>query len=306
MESVFIVVLAIAVVVGAMYVLSNREPQQKKGRTATSSRATRKRRSYARRPAGWTRWVPILLLVAAVASLVVALAQFRITQTATQGTVVLTMDTSQSMNQTDVAPSRLEAAKAAAREFLDELPPEFPVGLVTFAGEATVISPPVEDRARVSQALDEVPRGRGTVIGDGLAAALTSIEGDWASNGRRPTAVVLLSDGRDTGSETPPDAAAQRAAALDVRVFTVVLGEVTPGEKGGANAELLQQLAATTGGQTYTAETASELSQLYTNLGTQLSTELAISSSAALFVAVAVALAVAAGLVVLVTNRPEF
>jgi Ca-activated chloride channel family protein len=252
------------------------------------------------------RVAPFVLLGLAVLSLVLALTGFRFIRTATGGAAILTMDVSQSMNQRDVEPNRLDAAVAAARTFLDQLPEGLRVGLVTFATDATVVVPPVEDRAQISAALDELPRGQGTVIGDGLALALDEVERDRAAQGTDAAAVVLLSDGRDTGSAVSPESAAGRAAEIAVPVHTVVLGQAGTDGGAGANVELLQQIASTTGGQTFTAGSAGELDTVYETLGQQLSTDLAVGTSGTLFYVLAAVLAGAAAVFVLLNSRSSY
>lgn len=261
-----------------------------------------RRSAFAKAPL-WLRVLPILLLIGAVASLGVSLTKFRLGKTQHGPIVILAIDTSQSMSNTDVAPSRLAAAEAAARNFIGDVPANFRVGLVVFDAAPTVLVPPSTDRGPVGSALGDLPRGKGgkgTVIGDGLTKALDQIEGQWSLDGQTDAAVILLSDGHDTGSSVSPADAADRAAQLGVPVYTVVIGG---GGKGGADAALLTQLAATTGGTVATASTAGQLSGVYQKLGTKLSTELKISSSAQLYVLLAVLLAVAAAVLVLVSNR---
>jgi Ca-activated chloride channel family protein len=144
------------------------------------------------------------------------------------------------------------------------------------------------------------------VIGDGLSTGLDQIESLWAGAEQGPAAIILLSDGNDTGSKVSPQDAAARAATLGVPVYTVILGQQTTGG-GGANAGLLGDIATTTGGQVATAESAGELSSVYDQLGSQLSSQLAISSSAQLFVFLAIALAIAAAVVLLILTqrRPD-
>jgi Ca-activated chloride channel family protein len=257
------------------------------------------RSTFAKGPL-WLRALPILLLVGAVACLGVALTKFRLGKTQHGPIVILAIDTSRSMDNTDVTPNRLAAAEEAARNFVGSVPTTFRVGLVVFNGTPTVLASPSVDRARVEGALGNLPRGRGTVIGDGLSKALDEIEAEWSSSGEADAAVILLSDGHDTGSDTDPADAAARASGLEIPVYTVVLG----GEgKGGADADLLQQIAATTGATASTASNAGQLSEVYATLGTKLSTELKISSSAQLFVLLAVLLAVGAAVLVLISNR---
>jgi len=204
-----------------------------------------------------------------------------------------------------VQPDRLTAAKNAAQDFVSQLPEDFEVSLVSFADTPTLLVSPIADHTQVSTALGDLPRGRGTVIGDGLSMGLDTIEGQWSDTGSGPAAIVLLSDGRDTGSKVPPSDAADRAAALGVPVYTVVLGAQGEGDRGGANAALLEQIAATTGGSASTAATAGELSGVYEQLASQLSSQLQISNSAQLFVFLAIALAMAAAVLLLVVTMSK-
>jgi Ca-activated chloride channel homolog len=299
---IFLVVAAVVLGVGYLY-LQAREKRAPKRQPAAGRKRPASRSRFESRPR-LLRVLPVLLLGAAVVCLVVALAQFRISRTAVAGTVILTMDASASMNQKDVAPSRLGAAQQAARTFLGQIPATFPVGLVTFADSAKQLEAPTVDHAAVDAALESPERGQGTVIGDGLDVSLDAIEAVWQGD-PQPAAIILLSDGRDTGSTVSPQDAADRAAALDVPVYTVVLGQASS-EGRGANAALLEDIAGRTGAQSFTAETAGELDSVYGTLGNQLSTQLKVSNSAALFVAIAAVLAVAAALaVLLLPGRPR-
>jgi len=208
------------------------------------------------------------------------------------------IDASNSMDATDVQPNRLSAAESAAQGFLEQLPPDFAVALVSFADKPQELAAPTTNHDLVSQALTDPPRGQGTVIGDGLSMALDEIQGQWTSAGQGPAAIVLLSDGNDTGSNVSPDDAAARAAQLEVPVYTVVLGQAGQGG-GAADADLLGAIATTTHASVATAQTSGELSSVYDTLGAQLSSQLQISSSAQLFVFLAIALAMAAAVVLL-------
>lgn len=261
-----------------------------------------KRRSRFQQPPLWVRKLPVILLIGAVASLVVALAQFRVAKSQATPVIVLVIDASNSMDATDVLPSRLVAAESAAQGFLQQLPPDFAVALVSFADEPTELAAPTSNHELVSQAVTDPPRGQGTVIGDGLTTALDEIEREWAATGTGPAAIVLLSDGNDTGSKVSPDDAASRAARLEVPVYTVILGQQSA-EGGGADVELLTRIAQTTGAQVATAETSGELSSVYDQLGSQLSSQLTISSSAQLFVFLAIALAIGAAVVLLILTQ---
>ena len=218
--------------------------------------------------------------------------------------IALVLDASKSMDAKDVEPSRLIAAQNAAQAFVSALPEDFEVALVSFADTPTLIVAPTTDHTQVSSALADLPRGEGTVIGDGLNLGLEQISGQWEDTGTGPAAIVLLSDGRDTGSKEPPEQTASRAAALNIPVYTVILGAQGEGDHG-ANAALLEQIASTTGGTASTAASAGELSSVYEDLASQLSSQLKISSSAQLFVFLAIALAMAAAVLLLLLTMSK-
>jgi Ca-activated chloride channel family protein len=267
----------------------------------------------------WRATAPAALLVVASACLILVFGQFRLDRRPTQGTIVLAVDVSESMDATDVRPNRLEAAKAAATSFLDQLPEGFRVGVVTFAGTAEEPAKPSEDRDAPAAAIAAFDSSRGTVIGDGLAAALDAIEADWVQHGQRPAAIVLLSDGADTGSEVPPDQAATRARSLGVPVFTVAIVGESPHEGSGdggsghggsgdgesSDTALLTRIANATGGQSSTATTADELTEVYDTLGVRLSADLAVGSHALPLLAAAVVLTLLAVILFLAPSRPK-
>lgn len=249
---------------------------------------------------------PFVLLFGASTCLVLLFAQVRLDRGQRSATVVLAIDVSDSMLATDVKPDRFTAAKAAATSFLDEVPEGFRVGVVTFAGVASTVAEPGEDRAVVADIIDGLTPSRGTVIGDGLSKALDVVESERASEPELPAAVVLLSDGADTGSVVEPDEAAARALEMTVPVFTVaIVGDVEDdtGTKGG-DTELLRSIAATTGGALSTAASAGELGQVYDRLGARLTSDLAVGSSATpLLAAAAVLTALAVALFLGVGRR---
>ena len=221
---------------------------------------------------------PYALLFGASTCLVLLFAQVRLDRTETTATVVLAIDVSNSMLATDVKPDRFAAAKAAASSFIDEVPAGFRVGVVAFAGGAETVADPNEPRAATADAIDGLTTSRGTVIGDGLAEALDLVEAERVDDAALPAAVVLLSDGADTGSVVPPADATARARTMAVPVFTVaIVGD--EGREGG-DTQLLQTIADSSGGSLSTAASADELDQVYDSLGARLSSELAVGSSA--------------------------
>jgi Ca-activated chloride channel family protein len=249
--------------------------------------------------------IAVGLMIGAVLLLILGFTQLRFFhQSRSAATVVLVLDVSESMSRDDVEPTRMQAAKQAATVFLEEAPEDLTIGLVSFGGSADVLAPPTGDRSVVEDALVGLPRSEGTVIGDGLDTAVTSIQDRWLDDGKGPAAIVLLSDGRDTGSTVQPLVAAEAAARLDIPVYTVVLGQ---GEEAGgaANDTLLADIARTTDGASYTATTASGLIDVYRQIQDQLVTALEITNVGAFFVTAAFGLAVAATVALLSALRAE-
>lgn len=300
---VIMIVIAVVYFVGAQPSKRSAKPGKGSSRSSAASRSRPPNtRSGFRQTPGWLRKLPLVLVILAVVSLVIALAQFRVAKSKATPTIALVIDASNSMDATDVTPNRLAAAESAAQAFLQQLPADFAVSLVSFADEPQVLVKATTDHTEVANALADLPRGKGTVIGDGLASALDEIQRYQADSEAGPAAIVLLSDGNDTGSTTPPMDAAASAADREVPVYTVILGAQKQGG-GGANADLLNQVATTTGAVSQTAQTSGELSDVYEQLGSQLSSQLKISSSAQLFVFIAIALAIGAAVILLVTTQ---
>jgi Ca-activated chloride channel homolog len=294
MSPVLVVVLVVIALIVVTYLVGLR-PEPLRGRRPDPGLLRRRSR--------WRKVLPVIPLLGAVGCLIYAFTGFRLNVDQTSPVIVLVMDVSNSMEAVDVAPNRLAAAEAAAIAFLDELPPEFRVGLATFADVAQVVVEPTRDRDDVVDALGALTTSRGTVIGDGLSVALDAIEDVRIDAEETPAAALLLSDGRDTGSLISPDEAATRAGSLDVPVFTVVVGQVAEGDGPGANLATLEAIATTSGGDTFTAETGDELTTIYEDLGSELSIELDIESSTTPLVIAAIVLAVVAGLMLILAPR---
>jgi Ca-activated chloride channel homolog len=213
---------------------------------------------------GWRRILPLLLYLLAATVLLVALARPEATAQVPrdQATIMLVMDTSLSMRTTDVAPSRIEAAREAADAFLEQIPDRFKVGLVTFAAAPSVQALPTTDKEAIRSALRTAPLRRGTAVGDALLRALQASRPRNAVNDERPpTAILLLTDG-ESRSGTPPLAAAEQARQEQVPVFTVALASQAPDE--------LRQVAELSGGQAFSAPTSEQLSAVYRDLGSRL------------------------------------
>jgi Ca-activated chloride channel family protein len=209
----------------------------------------------------WRRHVPPALYLLSLAVMVVAIArpEGMVTLPSQKQTIILAMDVSGSMRARDVLPSRLEAAQAAARAFVNELPGRSTkVGVISFAGSAAVVQAPTDNREDVIAAIDRFQLQRATAIGSGIIVSLATLFPDagidvssmiYGDVGRphpklpaarkgapepfKPVppgsyssgAIILLTDGQRTTGPDPIDAA-KMAADRGVRVFTVGIGTV--------------------------------------------------------------------------------
>jgi Ca-activated chloride channel family protein len=236
---------------------------------------------------GWRRHVAAIGLLAGlvIASMAAARPAFATEEADHASIVMLAIDTSLSMEATDVSPSRLQAAQAAARDFLTSMPTHARVGLVAFDGNARVLAQPTEDHAAVASALDQLRLGEGTAIGSAVQTSLEAIKAATNASGTTTTTspasgavpnatIVVLSDGETTVG-VPNDTAAQEAAAAGIPVSTIAFGtdSGTVDDPSGrpvsvpVNRPALARLAQQTSGQTLSAESASELDNVFTKLG---------------------------------------
>jgi len=232
------------------------------------------------------RLVPALLLLLALVAAAAAAArpQARLPVRVNNATIVLLVDVSGSMSARDVEPTRLDAAVAAMRGFVERLPAGFKVGLVQFSDNAEVLAPPTDDHQRISQTLGLLVPDSGTALGEGLAAAVrlarSSLEHDGVASwpGRRlPAAIILLSDGKQNQGRMQPIQAARLAKQAGIPVDTVALG--TPhGVLGyGPFAKhvapvpgLMHRIAKATGGATASAQDMRDLTAFYRRVGTSV------------------------------------
>jgi Ca-activated chloride channel family protein len=227
-------------------------------------------------------WVPLALLLLAVATAAGALARPHATRAVTvdNTTIVLLVDVSGSMAARDVEPTRLDAATGAMRIFLDHVPSRFKIGLVQFSTEPEVLTAPTHDRQLVRETLAYLHPDAGTAIGDALAVATGLVRSSLATDGVRagvgkaPGAIVLLSDGTQRQGRLQPLEGAALARKAGFPVFTVALG--TP--RGFVTIDKqrifvppdptqMESVAHATGGATFTANSARELAGIFGGLG---------------------------------------
>jgi Ca-activated chloride channel family protein len=275
------------------------------------------------------RHVPPLLFFLALAAMIVAIArpQATITLPTQHETVILAMDISGSMRATDVEPNRLVAAQNAAKQFVAEQPENVRIGVVAFAGTATVAQAPTRNREDVVAAIDRFQLQRATAIGSGIIVSLAALFPDQGIDvgtltygaetprkGEKPPApphkpvppgsyasavIILLTDGQRT---TGPDSlmAARMAADRGVRIYTVGIG--TPegkiiGFEGWSmrvrlDEETLKAIADLTRGEYFYAGNALDLKKVYQSLNARLVLERKKTEVTALFAAVAALFAV--------------
>jgi Ca-activated chloride channel family protein len=236
--------------------------------------------SVAPRRSGWQRHISAALLLFAVLALVVGLAgPTRSVRVARQrGTIMLAVDTSGSMAATDVTPSRLAAAEDAARRFVEKLPPGLKVGLLSFNSSARVVASPTSDHDTVLAAIKSLAVGGGTATGDAIYESLDAIASlpKGADGKPAPGAVVVMSDGAPTvgrNGETPiqtVEAATAAAKQTGVPIDSIAFGTPTgsiqiQGEVVSvpADPQTMAQIAAGSGGKSFTAVSANQLNAVY-------------------------------------------
>ena len=288
--------------------------------------------------AKYRRHVPPALFLLAIALLIVAMARPSATVVlpSQKQTIILALDASGSMRAKDVLPSRIEAAQAAAKKFVADLPAKAQVGIVTFAATATLVQTPTNDREAVYAAIDRMQLQRATATGSGLIVSLATLFPDAGfdvssaifgrdaprnapiGEGKKDpkkdfkpvppgsynsAVIILMTDGQRTTGPDPIEIA-KLAADRGVRVFTVGFG-TTSGEVIGfegwsfrvrLDEETLKTIATMTQGEYFHAGTADALQKVYETLNSRLSFERKETEVTALFSAVAALFTLLAGL----------
>ena len=233
-----------------------------------------------RRP-GWRRHVAAGVFLVGLAAMVVAWAQpaDEVLVPKERATVVLAIDTSLSMEASDVAPNRLEAAKTAALSFVEGLPEQINVGLVTFDGVARVRVTPTTDRRPVQSAIENLELGPATAIGEAIFAGLDAIESAPIVDVEGepiPATMVVMTDGKTTVGRPDADGAAA-AVEAEIPISTIAFGTdrgtiVIDGEIQPVPVErvALREIADGTGGQFFEAESLGELESVYADIGSSI------------------------------------
>jgi Ca-activated chloride channel family protein len=321
--------LAVVVALAVLYVVAQRRRHRYALRYANLSLV---REAIGKGP-GWRRHVPPALFVFALALMSVAVArpQAVVAVPSQEGTVILALDVSGSMLAEDMKPNRIEAAKAAARAFVDKQSASVRIGVVSFSGDASIVQSPTTDKSLVVAAINRLRAQRATAIGRAILISLDAIfegsEDDLPSSilqqqtpgaSPLPTAtpfpsylqgqhaaasIVLLSDGQNNQFPPPLDVVDQ-ATQRGVRIFTIGVGSA-----GGTIVRLqgravrtaldevtLKRIAELTDGEYFNASTEKDLRAVYENLTTQLVIRNEKTELTAYFTAAAAIFAVFAGM----------
>ncbi|HEX9384862.1 MAG TPA: VWA domain-containing protein [Anaerolineales bacterium] len=252
---------------------------------------------------GVRRHIPVMLFLAGISVLLFSLArpQATVSVPKIEGTVILTFDVSGSMVADDLKPTRMEAAKAAAKQFVEKQPTGISIGVVAFSDGGISVQAPTDNRDETLATIERLVPRRGTSIGNGILVALNTIAVDAgdapilksngpsdpnaepapvpAPQGWYPSAaIVLLTDGENNQSPDPA-AAADLAADLGVRVYTVGIGSAAGTNivvegftvHTSLDEQMLQYIASTTGGAYYNAGDEDQLRKIYNDLKPKLS-----------------------------------
>ena len=283
----FLLLIAVAAV-AVGYVLAQRARRKRTMRFANLDLLDK----VAPKSQGWVRHLPAVLIVLSLLLLTVALAGPTAEQKVprNRATVMLVIDVSLSMEATDVAPTRLKAAQEAATSFARNMTPGINLGLISFAGTATVLVNPTTDRNGVIKAIENLKLAQSTATGEGIFAALQSIESFSSvvggADGPPPARIVLMSDGKQTvpedlyatrGGYTAAQAAKQAGVPISSISFGTTHGSVDIDGKPqpvSVDDESLREIARLSGGDFYKAASAEELKKVYADLGEQIGYEL--------------------------------
>jgi Ca-activated chloride channel family protein len=243
-----------------------------------------------KRPTRW-RHLSAILLIASLVLLTIAMAgpthDVRIPRN--RAVVMLTIDVSQSMRATDVEPSRLAAAQEAAKQFADQLTPGINLGLIAYAGTATVLVSPTTNREATKNAIDKLQLADRTATGEAIFTSLQAIATVGAVIGGGdtppPARIVLMSDGKETVPSNPDNPKGAFTAARTAKDQGVPISTVSFGTPYGyveindqrqpvpVDDEMLKKIADLSGGNAYTASSLQQLKEVFTSLQDQIGYE---------------------------------
>ena len=254
----------------------------------------------------WRRHLAVALSLLSLITLVLAWAQPNGVEKVPRerATIVLVIDISHSMAATDVKPNRLDAAKELSIQFLASMPPAYNVSVVSMSGNPAVRLPPTTDRSLAQRAIKALEYQDSTAVGDALFTAVAAIEmapkGDDGSTA--PGSIVMLSDGTNTAGRSPLQGA-EAAKKASIPVYTIAYGTENGSvdldgkrERVPPDRELLTQVAQLTGGTMSAAESAGDLSRVYSTIRSEVGFEEVKKETTAIWAGYGLAFAVVAAL----------
>jgi Ca-activated chloride channel family protein len=246
------------------------------------------------RPKRW-RHLPAILLVSSLVLFTIAMAgpQNDVRIPRNRAVVMLVIDVSQSMRATDIEPSRLAAAQEAAKQFADQLTPGINLGLIAFAGTATVLVSPTTNRDATKAALDKLQLADRTATGEAIFTALQAIAtvgavigGAGGSDESKPPGhIVLMSDGKETVPSNPDNPKGAYTAARTAKDQGVPISTVSFGTPYGyvdindqrqpvpVDEEMLKRIAELSDGNHYSASNLEQLKEVFTQVQNQIGYE---------------------------------
>ena len=282
----FLVLLFVAALV-ALYVITQYSRQKRVLRFANMELLE----SVApQRPAKW-RHLSAILLICSLVLLTIAMAgpQNDVRIPRNRAVVMLVIDVSQSMRATDVEPSRLAAAQEAAKQFADQLTSGINLGLIAYAGTATVLVSPTTNREATKIAIDKLQLADRTATGEAIFTALQAIATVGAviggGDGPPPARIVLMSDGKETVPSNPDNPKGAFTAARTAKDQGVPISTVTFGTPYGyveindqrqtvpVDDQTLKKIAELSDGSAYNAASLEQLKEVFTKLQDQIGYE---------------------------------
>src|SRR5215204_3818322 len=266
-----------------------------------------------KRPSRW-RHLPAILLVVSLLLFTVAMAgpthDVRIPRN--RAVVMLVIDVSQSMRATDVSPNRLAAAQEAAKQFADQLTPGINLGLIAYAGTATVLVSPTTGREATKAAIDKLQFADRTATGEGIFTAGAVIGG---GDEPPPARIVLFSDGKETVPSNPDNPKGAFTAARTAKDQGVPISTVSFGTPYGyveindqrqpvpVDDEMLKRIADLSDGQAFTASSVEQLKEVFTDLQEQIGYETRKGDASAGWLRLGALVLALAALAALLINR---
>ncbi len=273
------------------------------------------------RPSRWQHVATILLMVSLVLFTVAMAGPTRdVRIPRNRAVVMLVIDVSQSMRATDISPSRMAAAQEAAKQFVDQMTPGINLGLISYAGTATVLVSPTTNRDASKNAIDKLQVADRTATGEAINTALQAISTVGAVIGGGdtppPARIVLMSDGKETVPSNPDNPKGAFTAARTAKDQGVSISTVSFGTPYGyvemnnqrqpvpVDDEMLKKIAQLSNGQAYTASSLDQLKEVFTNLQQQIGYETRKGDASAGWLRLgAIVLALAAVAALLINRR---